>query len=61
MPQHIKIHTDFDITETGVVRNYKEGILPRKVRGVIISSEEEWIKCRVVRPVDGNTPDTHVA
>lgn len=46
MPQHIKIHTDFDITETGVVRNYKEGILPRKVRGMVINSKEEWIKCR---------------
>jgi len=46
MPQHIKIHTDFDITNTGVVRNYKEGLLPRKVNGNLITSAEEWTKLR---------------
>lgn len=46
MSQHIKIHTDFDITNTGVVRNFKEGVLPQKVDGKMINSKEEWIKCR---------------
>ena len=46
MPQHIKIHTDFDITNTGVVRNYKEGILPQSINGKIIKSKDEWIKLR---------------
>lgn len=46
MPQHIKIHTDFDITNTGVVRNYKEDKLPKKVAGKVISTKEEWIKRR---------------
>ena len=46
MMQHIKIHTDFDITNTGVVRNYKAGLLPRKVDGKLINTESEWIKLR---------------
>ena len=46
MPQHIKLHTDFDVTDTGVVRNFKEGLLPCKICGVIINSESEWIQCR---------------
>jgi hypothetical protein len=47
MPQHIKIHTDFDITNTGIVRNYKEGTeLPFKVSGKTIKTKEEWIKLR---------------
>jgi len=46
MPQHIKIHTDFDITNTGVVRNFKEALLPATVNGRIIYTEEEWIRCR---------------
>lgn len=47
MPRRIKIHTDFDITNTGVMRNYKEGInLPAKINGRLINSKDEWIKLR---------------
>jgi len=46
MPQHIKIHTDFDITNTGVVRNFKKNLLPAKINGQLIHTEEEWIHCR---------------
>lgn len=47
MLQRIKIHTDFDITNTGVVRNFREGMqLPRKIHGRLIETEEEWIICR---------------
>lgn len=46
MPQHIKIHTDFDITNTGVVRNFKEGLLPCKIAGNTIHSKSEWVKLR---------------
>ena len=46
MPQRIKIHTDFDITNTGVVRNYRAGLLPQTVAGNIINSESEWTKLR---------------
>jgi len=46
MPQHIKIHTDFDITNTGVVRNFKENLLPAKINGKIVYTREEWIRCR---------------
>ena len=44
--QHIKILTDFDITNTGVVRNFKETSLPTKANGRIIYTKEEWIRCR---------------
>jgi len=46
MPQRIKIHTDFDITNTGVVRNFRQGMLPCKVSGKSITSEAEWVKLR---------------
>jgi hypothetical protein len=46
MMRHIKIHTDFDITNTGVVRNYKGGMLPCKVGDKTITTEEEWTKLR---------------
>jgi len=46
MQQHIKIHSDFDITNTGVVRNYRNEQLPIKVNGKTISSKEEWLKLR---------------
>jgi hypothetical protein len=41
--QHIKIFTDFDITNTGVIRNYKEGTLPVKIGRNVIHTMEEWI------------------
>lgn len=44
--QHIKIHTDFDITNTGVTRHFKKSLLPAKVNGRIIFTEEEWHRCR---------------
>lgn len=46
MPRHIKIYTDFDVTNTGVVRNFREDLLPAKVNGKVILSEQEWIKSR---------------
>ena len=46
MPRHIKISTDFDITNTGVIRNFREDLLPAKVNGRILYSEDDWIKCR---------------
>jgi hypothetical protein len=46
MMRHIKIHTDFDITNTGVIRNYREGSLPCKVGTYLITSKEEWMKLR---------------
>lgn len=46
MAQHIKIFTTFDITNTGVVRNLKAGMLPTTVNGVKITSEDEWLKAR---------------
>ena len=46
MLQHVKIHTDFDITNTGVTRNYRGNTLPAKVNGRVINSKEEWIKLR---------------
>ena len=46
MQQHIKIHSDFDITNTGVLRNFREGMLPQTVDGKIINSKDEWIKLR---------------
>jgi len=44
--QHIKIHTDFDITNTSVLRNYRDGLLPQIVNGKTINSKDEWIKLR---------------
>ena len=44
--QHIKITTQFDITHTNVVRNLKPGLLPTKVNGRMINTEEEWTRCR---------------
>ncbi len=44
--QHIKITTDFDITNTGVVRDFKESLLPVKANGRIIFTKEEWLRCR---------------
>ena len=46
MARHIKIHIDFDITNTGVIRNYRDNPLPAKVNGMMIKSKEEWIKLR---------------
>ena len=46
MPQHIKITTKFDITNTGIVRNFKENLLPAKANGRIIYTREEWLRCR---------------
>ncbi len=44
--QHIIIHTDHDITNTGVVRNFKKELLPIKINREIINTKEQWIKCR---------------
>ena len=44
--QHITIETDFDITNTGVIRAFKKGVLPAKVAGRVIHSKEEWMKNR---------------
>lgn len=44
--QHIKIMTQFDITHTNVVRNLKKELLPTKINGRLISTEEEWFKAR---------------
>jgi len=46
MPQHIKLYTDFDITNTGVVRNFKKDMIPAKINGRMIQSESEWRRCR---------------
>lgn len=46
MMQHIKIHTDFDITNTGVVRKFNASNLPCIVGGKTISTETEWLKLR---------------
>ena len=46
MIQHIKIHIDFDITNTGVVRNFKASNMPCTIGGRTITSEAEWIKLR---------------
>lgn len=46
MLRHIKIYTDFDITNTGVVRNFRPEMLPAKVNGKIIFTEQEWVKSR---------------
>lgn len=46
MARHIKIYTDFDITNTGIVRSFKAELLPVKVNGKIIFSEHEWVKAR---------------
>jgi len=46
MPQHIKIISDFDITETKITRNYKEDSLPKKICGQLIKSKDEWVKKR---------------
>ena len=44
--QHITIHSDFDITNTGVTRHFNANLLPAKVNGRIIFTEEEWHRCR---------------
>lgn len=44
--QHIKIRTQFDITHTNVVRNLKAGLLPTKINGRMIETEEEYARCR---------------
>ncbi len=46
MSQHIKITTDFDITNTGVVRNFKPGVLPLTINSTVIKTEQEWIRAR---------------
>jgi hypothetical protein len=46
MMQHIKIHTEFDITNTGVVRNYKASNMPCTIGGKLITTESEWMKLR---------------
>ena len=46
MIQHIKIHTDFDITNTGVVRNFRAGNMPITIDGKTITTESEWLKLR---------------
>ena len=46
MPRHIKISTDFDVTNTGVIRHFREDLLPAKVNGKILYTEDEWIKSR---------------
>ena len=46
MSQRIKIFSDFDITNTGVVRNYKEGMVPCKIAGRTITTKDEWINLR---------------
>jgi len=46
MLQHIIITTDIDITNTGVVRSYKEGSLPSTISNRVISTKEQWIQCR---------------
>ena len=44
--QHIIIRTNFDITNTGVTRNFKRESLPLKTKNGYINTEEEWILAR---------------
>lgn len=46
MPQHIKIYSEFDITNTGVTRNFKPCTFPQVINGVKVSSEQEWGRLR---------------
>jgi hypothetical protein len=46
MPQHIKIITDFDITNTGVVRNFKKELLPFKAGSTFLVTKDEWVTAR---------------
>lgn len=46
MSQRITIESDFDLTNTGIVRNFKPGFVPAKVHGRMIETEEQWVKCR---------------
>ena len=43
MQQHITITTDFDVTQTGVVRNFKKEALPLSVGRLLITTEKDWI------------------